>query len=184
MDFDNNWRLVRVDLEMTGLDVDKDHIIEMAVLITDPDLNIIAEGPDIIINQPESILQKMGDWCKEQHGKSGLTKAVQVSRVTLNECEKEMIGFVSKYTNKEKCLLAGNTVHVDKEFLKKYMPDFMSLLHYRIIDVSTVKELCRAWYPLEYANAPKKINSHRALADIRESVDELKYYRKAIFKSS
>ena len=94
-----------------------------------------------------------------------------------------MIDFVSKHTNKEKCLLAGNTVHVDKEFLKKYMPDFVSLLHYRIIDVSTVKELSRAWYPTEYSKAPKKIRSHRALADIRESIEELKYYRRAVFKN-
>ncbi|KAF6334130.1 RNA exonuclease 2 [Rhinolophus ferrumequinum] len=160
-------RMVWVDLEMTGLDIEKDQIIEMACLITDSDLNILAEGPNLIIKQPDELLDSMSDWCKEHHGK---------------QAEYEFLSFVRQQTPPGLCPLAGNSVHADKKFLDKYMPQFMKHLHYRIIDVSTVKELCRRWYPEEYEFAPKKAASHRALDDISESIKELQFYRNNIFK--
>uniref|UniRef100_A0A8V5H685 Oligoribonuclease, mitochondrial n=5 Tax=Psittaciformes TaxID=9223 RepID=A0A8V5H685_MELUD len=175
-------RMVWVDLEMTGLDVEKDQILEMACLITDCDLNVLAEGPNLIINQPDELLESMSDWCKEHHGKSGLTKAVKESKISLQQAEYEFLSFVRQQTPPGVCPLAGNSVHADKKFLDKYMPQFMRHLHYRIIDVSTVKELCRRWYPEEYEFAPKKAASHRALDDIRESIKELQFYRDSIFK--
>ncbi|KAG8569490.1 hypothetical protein GDO81_014432 [Engystomops pustulosus] len=154
-------RMVWVDLEMTGLDIKKDEIIEMACLITDSDLNILAEGPNLIIKQPDELLDSMSNWCKEHHGKSGLTQAVRDSKISLAQAEYEFLSFIRKHTPPGVCPLAGNSVHVDKQFLNKYMPQFMRHLHYRIIDVSTVKELCRRWYPVEYECAPKKAASHR-----------------------
>uniref|UniRef100_A0A8C1WQ03 Small fragment nuclease n=1 Tax=Cyprinus carpio TaxID=7962 RepID=A0A8C1WQ03_CYPCA len=153
-------RMVWVDLEMTGLDIEKDRIIEMACIVTDSDLNIIAEGPNLIINQPDELLDGMSDWCKEHHGKSE-------SQTFQSWC-------VSSST--------GNSVHADKKFLDKFMPQFMRHLHYRIIDVSTIKELSRRWYPEEYSLAPQKKASHRALEDIQESIKELKFYRANVFK--
>uniref|UniRef100_A0A6J0TLV9 Oligoribonuclease, mitochondrial n=1 Tax=Pogona vitticeps TaxID=103695 RepID=A0A6J0TLV9_9SAUR len=175
-------RMVWVDLEMTGLDVDKDQILEMACLITDSDLNILAEGPNLIINQPDELLDGMSEWCKEHHGKSGLTKAVRESTISLRQAEYEFLSFVRQQTPPGLCPLAGNSVHADKKFLDKHMPQFMNHLHYRIIDVSTIKELCRRWYPEDYEFAPKKAASHRALDDIRESIKELQFYRNKIFK--
>ncbi|KAJ8412590.1 hypothetical protein AAFF_G00129260 [Aldrovandia affinis] len=175
-------RLVWVDLEMTGLDIEKDHIIEMACIITDSDLNILAEGPHLIIKQPDELLDGMSDWCKEHHGKSGLTQAVRDSKMSLQQAEYEFLSFVRDHTPPGHCPLAGNSVHADKKFLDKYMPQFMRHLHYRIIDVSTIKELCRRWFPEEYKLAPHKKASHRALDDIQESIKELKFYRANIFK--
>lgn len=175
-------RLVWVYLEMTGLDPDTCHILEMACLITDEDLNIVAEGPNIIIKQSDEILKNMNDWCKKHHGESGLTEQVRASDTNLQKAEFEMLGFVRQHTAPGYCPLAGNSVHVDKVFLQKYMPLFMHHLHYRIVDVSTLKELCRRWYPEDYSNSPQKMAAHRAMDDIRESVKELRYYRKSIFK--
>ncbi|XP_051895964.1 small fragment nuclease [Pristis pectinata] len=175
-------RMVWVDLEMTGLDIEKDKIIEMACIITDSDLNILAEGPHLIVNQPNELLDGMSEWCAEHHGKSGLTQAVRDSKITLQQAEYEFLSFVRQHTPPGLCPLAGNSVHADKKFLDKYMPQFMRHLHYRIIDVSTIKELCRRWYPDEYEDAPKKKASHRALDDIHESIKELKFYRMHIFK--
>ncbi|XP_068411907.1 oligoribonuclease, mitochondrial isoform X2 [Eschrichtius robustus] len=140
------------------------------------------EGPNLIIKQPDELLDSMSDWCKEHHGKSGLTKAVKESTMTLQQAEYEFLSFVRQLTPPGLCPLAGNSVHADKKFLDKYMPQFMKHLHYRIIDVSTVKELCRRWYPEEYEFAPKKAASHRALDDISESIKELQFYRNNIFK--
>ena len=175
-------RIVWVDLEMTGLDTEKDEIIEIACIITDGDLNIVAIGPDLVINQPKEVMDSMGEWCKEQHGKSGLTQKVLQSKVSLSDAEEIIYNFVSKHTNKGMCPLAGNSVYLDKKFLEKYMPNITNHLHYRIIDVSTVKELCRRWYPRTYSTCPKKRMLHRALDDIKESIEELKYYRNTIFK--
>ncbi|XP_032085952.1 oligoribonuclease, mitochondrial [Thamnophis elegans] len=175
-------RIVWVDLEMTGLDIEKDQILEMACLVTDSGLNILAEGPNLIINQPDELLDGMSDWCKEHHGKSGLTKAVKESTVSLRQAEYEFLSFIRQQTPPGVCPLAGNSVHADKKFLDKHMPQFMKHLHYRIIDVSTVKELCRRWYPEDYEAAPKKSAAHRALDDIRESIKELHFYRNHIFK--
>ncbi|NWH40884.1 ORN protein, partial [Chloropsis hardwickii] len=140
------------------------------------------QGPNLIINQPDELLDSMSEWCKEHHGKSGLTKAVKESKISLQQAEYEFLSFVRQQTPPGLCPLAGNSVHADKKFLDKYMPQFMRHLHYRIIDVSTVKELCRRWYPEEYEFAPKKAASHRALDDIRESIKELQFYRDHIFK--
>ncbi|KAM8742209.1 small fragment nuclease [Acanthopagrus schlegelii] len=177
-------RMVWVDLEMTGLDIEKDQIIEMACIITDSDLNILAEGPNLIINQPDELLEGMSEWCKEHHGKSGLTQAVRDSKITLEQAEYEFLSFIRQHTPPGQCPLAGNSVHADKRFLDKFMPQFMYHLHYRIIDVSTIKELCRRWFPDEYKMAPHKKATHRALDDICESIKELQYYRATVFKSS
>ncbi|XP_042355343.1 small fragment nuclease [Plectropomus leopardus] len=177
-------RMVWVDLEMTGLDIEKDQIIEMACIITDSDLNILAEGPNLIINQPNELLDGMSEWCKEHHGKSGLTQAVKDSKITLEQAEYEFLSFVRQHTPPGSCPLAGNSVHADKKFLDKYMPQFMYHLHYRIIDVSTIKELCRRWFPEEYKKVPLKKAAHRALDDIQESIKELQYYREHVFKTT
>ncbi|XP_068577452.1 small fragment nuclease [Cebidichthys violaceus] len=177
-------RMVWVDLEMTGLDIETDQIIEMACIITDSDLNILAEGPNLIINQPNELLEGMSEWCKEHHGKSGLTQAVQDSKITLEQAEYEFLSFVRQHTPPGQCPLAGNSVHADKRFLDKYMPQFMYHLHYRIIDVSTIKELCRRWFPEEYKMVPHKKAAHRALDDIQESIKELQYYRANVFKAA
>ncbi|XP_061817523.2 small fragment nuclease isoform X1 [Nerophis lumbriciformis] len=177
-------KMVWVDLEMTGLDVDKDKIIEMACIITDGNLNILAEGPNLIIKQPDELLEAMPEWCQKQHGMSGLTQAVRDSKITFERAESEFLSFVRHHTPPGQCPLAGNSVHADKQFLEKYMPQFMSHLHYRIIDVSTIKELCRRWFPVEYKMVPHKKATHRALEDIGESIKELQYYRDNIFKDS
>eukprot|EP00112_Aurelia_sp_Birch-Aquarium-sp1_P020774 Seg543.7 transcript_id=Seg543.7/GoldUCD/mRNA.D3Y31 product="Oligoribonuclease mitochondrial" protein_id=Seg543.7/GoldUCD/D3Y31 len=175
-------RLIWVDLEMTGLNHEEDTVIEIACIITDGELNIIAAGPDIVIHQPQTVMESMGDWCKEHHGKSGLTKAVEESKFSLQEAEDAVVAFVQKHTKRGKCPLAGNSIHTDKNFLEKYMPKLIDHLHYRMVDVSTVKELCRRWFPLEYSKCPEKKELHRALEDIKESIKELQYYRTAIFK--
>ncbi|XP_056297313.1 small fragment nuclease isoform X2 [Pseudoliparis swirei] len=183
-------------LLMTGLDIEKDQIIEMACIITDSDLNILAEGPNLIINQPNKLLEGMSEWCKEHHGKvcllllffyaevPGLTQAVKDSKITLEQAEYEFLSFVRQHTPPGPCPLAGNSVHADKRFLDKHMPQFMHHLHYRIVDVSTIKELCRRWFPEEYKMVPHKKAAHRALNDIQESIKELQYYRANVFKAS
>ncbi|XP_013886325.1 small fragment nuclease [Austrofundulus limnaeus] len=177
-------RMVWVDLEMTGLDIERDQIIEMACIITDSDLNIVAEGPNLIIKQPDELLDGMSDWCKEHHGQSGLTQAVRDSKISLEQAEYEFLSFVRQHTPPGQCPLAGNSVHADKRFLDKHMSQFMYHLHYRIIDVSTIKELCRRWFPEEYEKMPQKSSTHRALEDIQESIKELQFYRASIFKAS
>nr|XP_058940757.1 oligoribonuclease, mitochondrial-like [Pocillopora verrucosa] len=177
-----NQRLVWVDLEMTGLDIDECHIIEMACLITDENLNIVAEAPDLVIHQPNSVLEAMDEWCVKHHGESGLTAAVKASKTSLSEAQQIFLEFIKKHTPAKQCALAGNSVHWDKKFLDKYMPKFMNHLHYRIVDVSTVKELCRRWYPEIYQQVPKKKQTHRALDDIKESIIELQFYKQKIFK--
>ncbi|OWF41451.1 oligoribonuclease, mitochondrial-like [Mizuhopecten yessoensis] len=175
-------RLVWVDLEMSGLDIKKDHILEMACLVTSGNLDIVAEGPNLIINQPDSVLESMGDWCKQHHGQSGLTEAVRKSNVSLESAEQQMLQFVQQYTVSKSAILSGNSVHADKVFLDKFMPHFMAHLHYRIVDVTSVKEICRRWYPEVFKKAPPKKVSHRALDDIKESIEELRFYKSSIFK--
>ncbi|XP_077360334.1 small fragment nuclease [Festucalex cinctus] len=177
-------KMVWVDLEMTGLDIENDKILEMACIITDSDLNILAEGPNLIITQSDDVLESMSEWCVEQHGKTGLTQEVRQSKITLEQAEYEFLSFIRQHTPPGQCPLAGNSVHADKRFLDKYMPHFMNHLHYRIIDVSSIKELCRRWFPVEYERAPRKKATHRALEDIRESIKELQYYRDSIFKAT
>ncbi|KAG7163240.1 oligoribonuclease, mitochondrial-like [Homarus americanus] len=175
-------RLVWVDLEMTGLDVEKEEIMEAAVIITDSELNVVSEGPNIILKVEDKVLDNMNDWCRQHHGKSGLTEGCRKSIISLSAAEDQLLQFVTQHTEKGKAPLAGNSVHADKKFLDKYMPKLMKHLHYRIVDVSTVKELCRRWYPEDFTAAPSKKVSHRALDDIKESIEELKYYKSSIFK--
>nr|CAG8668684.1 12001_t:CDS:2 [Entrophospora candida] len=160
--------LVWIDCEMTGLDTDKDHIIEVA-------------GPDLIVNQSKEIMDNMNDWCKKHHGESGLTSAVLSSSITTSEAASQILEFLKKHIPEGTAPLAGNSVHADKMFLKKEMPQVIDYLHYRIIDVSSIKELCRRWYPIIFNNMPPKKLVHRALGDIKESIVELKYYRRYIF---
>ena len=155
------------------------HIIEIASLITDGELNIIAEGPEIVIHQSDEILDMMNEWCVTQHGKSGLTDRVRSSKISLAEAEKQTLDFIHSYTGSEQVPLCGNTIGQDKVFLQKYMPTIVDQLHYRVVDVSTIKELALRWYP--HLEIYDKKGNHRALDDIRESVAELQYYRAKIF---
>lgn len=180
---------------MTGLGVPggvgSDRLLEIAVIVTDSDLTNVHRGPNLIIHQSPQVLVSMSDWCKNQFGyrPSGdheagkLAHDVSVSTVSESEAEKQIIEFVSKHVEPGKGLLSGNSVHADKRFLEAYMPSFMKYLHYRILDVSTIKEICSRWYPNDFTKAPPKANKHRALDDIEASIDELKFYRSAIFKA-
>ena len=179
---ENRSRIVWVDLEMSGLDIDKDHILEIACLITDGNLKIVAEGPEIIIHQSDEVLNGMDDWCTKHHGESGLTEAVKKSKISIQEADELMLDFVQKHTPYKCCPLAGNSIHMDRMFLNKYMKKFLNHLHYRIVDVSSIKELSYRWYPEEDKRKPSKKLSHRALDDINESIEELKFYREQIFK--
>ncbi|TPX36894.1 hypothetical protein SeLEV6574_g07960 [Synchytrium endobioticum] len=173
--------LVWIDCEMTGLDLTVDHIIEIAVIITDGHLNIIAEGPNIIVHQPKSVLDGMNEWCTKHHGESGLTASVLASIISTTQAEAQILAFLEAHkVPKGKVPLAGNSVHADKAFLKKEMPLLVDFLHYRIVDVSTVKELWRRWYP--NVTPPQKKWTHRALDDIKESIAELQFYHDNIFK--
>lgn len=174
-------KLVWIDLEMTGLE-NTDSIMEIACLITDKDLNIIEKGPEIVIRHSRERLDQMGEWCTKHHGDNGLTDACINSKFTVQDAESKVVDFIKKHLDQEQGMLAGNSVHADKQFLIREMPRIVELLHYRIVDVSTIKELCRRWYPKEFAEAPRKGNAHRAMDDIVESVNELKYYRNAVFK--
>ncbi|KAJ3182763.1 hypothetical protein HDU87_008102 [Geranomyces variabilis] len=174
--------IVWIDLEMTGLDLGKDQIIEIAVLITDGDLNIVAEGPEIIIHASKLLLDGMDDWCKQHHGASGLIDASLAATATAASAESAVLAFLQKHIERPRTApLGGNSVHVDRMFLHKEMPRLVDFLHYRIIDVSTVKECVRRWLPHVADGAPSKALSHRAMDDIRESIAELHYYRKAAF---
>ena len=172
--------LVWIDMEMTGLDPDVDTILEIASLVTDNDLTVIAEGPVLAIHQPEEHLAAMDAWNVEHHTASGLVERVRRSPVNVTEAQALTLAFVQRYAERHVAPLCGNTVWQDRRFLKRYMPILEDWLHYRIVDVSTVKELARRWKP-ELLDRFKKRNTHRALADIRESVAELKYYRDAFF---
>ncbi|CAJ0586723.1 unnamed protein product, partial [Mesorhabditis spiculigera] len=177
-----NKRFVWIDCEMTGLEPETQTLVEIATIVTDQELNIIAEGPDIVIHQPEDVLEKMSDWCKLTFSQNGLTEKIRNSQISLQEAENQTMTFLEKHTAKGKSPLAGNTVYMDRLFLRKYMPRLNEHLHYRIVDVSSVKELTRRWYPQEYRDAPEKKGTHRALDDIRESIEELKFYRSNVFK--
>ncbi|KAG0180101.1 Oligoribonuclease, mitochondrial [Apophysomyces sp. BC1021] len=171
---------------MTGLDIQKDHLIEIAVLLTDGDLNIVAEGPELVIHQPREVMDSMNgnvkmDWCKQHHGASGLTQAVLDSHVTMTDAQDQVLEFIQRHIPSGVAPLAGNSVHADKRFLEKEMPRIVDYLHYRIVDVSTVKELAKRWYPDVAAGVVKK-NGHRALDDIKESIEELRYYQRHLFK--
>lgn len=172
-------RMVWMDLEMTGLDPEQDTIIEIATLVTDHDLNVVEEGPEIVIHQDQSRFDKMDDWNKEHHTKSGLWAKVVQSTVTLAQAEAETLAFIKKHCGPRESPLCGNSVWQDRRFLARYMQKIDLHLHYRLVDVSTVKELVVRWYP--GARFEKKKNTHRAMDDIRESLAELKFYREKFF---
>jgi oligoribonuclease len=174
--------LVWIDMEMTGLDPNKERIIEIATLITDTDLRMIAEGPNIVIHQGPKILHSMDSWNKKHHHSSGLLDAVKKSKISLKRAEKMTLDFIKKHCEPKKSPLCGNSIHHDRRFLERYMPSIHEYLHYRHIDVSSVKALAQYWYPKDKEQY-KKNNTHRALDDIRESIEELTYLRKKIFKT-
>jgi oligoribonuclease len=168
--------LIWIDLEMTGLDTQQDKIIEIATVITDAQLNIIAEGPVLAIHQSDDVLNGMDDWNTKQHGKSGLTERVRNSVVTEQDAERQTIDFLQQYVPKGKSPMSGNSICQDRRFLARCMPELEAYFHYRNLDVSTLKELVARWAP-GIANGFAKNNNHLALDDIKDSIAELKYYR-------
>lgn len=174
--------LVWIDLEMTGLNVEVDRILEIACVITDGKLAKSIEGPDLVISQTKECLDNMGEWCVEHHAASGLTRRVLQSTISEKEAEKQVIEFVKKYVGSQTPLLAGNSVYVDFLFLKKYMPNLAGIFPHVLVDVSSIMALCIRWFPKEKKKAPSKEKRHRAMDDIKESIMELKYYKDNIFK--
>lgn len=168
--------LIWLDLEMTGLNIDNNRIIEIATVVTDKNLNIIAEGPVFAIWQPESILAQMDDWNTKQHTSSGLIERVKASQVNEIIAEQATLEFLAKYSTLGTAPLCGNSVWQDRRFLERYMPNLERYFHYRMLDVSTLKELSRRWMPKIYSGIQKK-STHLALEDIKESISELAYYR-------
>lgn len=174
-------RLVWMDLEMSGLDPSKEVILEIAVLVTDGQLELVAEGPDLVVHQPDAVLEAMDEWNRTHHGASGLTERVRSSAIDVAAAEAEVLAFVREHVPERAAPLAGNSVHQDRLFLARYMPELERYLHYRNVDVSTVKELVKRWHPNAFAKRPSKRGQHRALEDIKESIEELRYYRSAVF---
>lgn len=172
--------LVWIDLEMTGLDPERDVILEIATIVTDKDLHILEEGPNLVVSQPEALLDKMDAWNTEHHGASGLTERVLASQTSLREAEAQTMAFLRRHTEPNQSPLCGNTIAQDRRFLYRYMPELSSYLHYRNVDVSSIKELVYRWYPRPY-HAPKNPSNHRALDDIKGSIDELRWYRDQVF---
>ena len=174
--------LVWMDLEMTGLDPARNAIVEIATLVTDDDLHLVAEGPDLVVHQPPDALAKMDDVVRKMHTKSGLLAAIETSTLSLEDAGKQTLDFIKQHVPEPRTVpLAGNSIGMDRRFLAAYLPEIEQHLHYRSVDVSTVKELCLRWYPDVLADAPEKAGGHRALDDIRESVNELRYYRSSVF---
>ncbi len=176
----NNNRLIWIDLEMTGLDPISDKILEIATIITDDELNIIAEGPHLIIHQSDEVLASMNEWCQVQHTISGLTDAVKSSTMSQAEAEDRTLAFLEKYCDPNSTPLCGNSVWQDKLFLQNHMPRLASFFHYRIVDVSSIKLVINRW--TKQYKLFKKVESHRALDDIKESIAELDFYKKNFFK--
>ena len=171
-----------MDLEMTGLDPDTDVVVEIATLITDDDLAIVAEGPDLVVHQPPEVLDRMGDFVRAMHTKSGLLEAIGTSTTTLAEASEATMAFLREHIDEARTVpLCGNSIGTDRRFLLRWLPEIEELLHYRSIDVSTIKELARRWHPEVFKSAPDKAGGHRAMDDIRESVAELRHYRAALF---
>ncbi|HEX2213757.1 MAG TPA: oligoribonuclease [Mycobacterium sp.] len=174
--------LVWIDCEMTGLDLKSDRLIEIAVLVTDSDLNILGDGLDVVIHAPEDSLSSMIDVVAQMHAKSGLVDEVRASAVDVPTAEAMVLDYVQQHVKQAKTApLAGNSIATDRGFIARDMPKLDDYLHYRMIDVSSIKELCRRWYPRIYFGQPEKGLAHRALADIHESIRELRYYRQTAF---
>ena len=171
-----------IDCEMTGLDLGKDALIEVAALVTDPDLNVLGDGIDLVVHADDAALDAMPDIVRDMHAKSGLTDEVRRSTVTMAEAEEAVLAYVREFVPTPRSApLCGNSIATDRGFLARDMPTLDAHLHYRMIDVSSIKELCRRWYPRVYFGQPAKGLAHRALADIRESIRELEYYRRTVF---
>ncbi|GIJ80095.1 oligoribonuclease [Micromonospora phaseoli] len=174
--------LVWIDCEMTGLDLGGDKLIEVAALVTDPDLNVLGDGVDVVIHADDAALAAMPEIVRTMHAKSGLTDEVRRSTVTLAEAEERVLDYVTRHVKEPRTApLCGNSIATDRGFITRDMPRLDAHLHYRMIDVSSIKELCRRWYPRVYFGQPQKGLAHRALADIRESIREMEYYRRTIF---
>ena len=177
----NDLNLIWIDLEMTGLDTENDVIIEIATIVTDAQLNILAEGPVLAIHQSDAILNGMDDWNTRQHGQSGLVERVRKSTTTAKEAERITLAFLQDYIDPRKSPMCGNSICQDRRFMAKHMPELEAYFHYRNLDVSTLKELARRWQPDILKGFAKKA-SHLAMDDIRESIAELKYYREHFIK--
>jgi oligoribonuclease len=173
--------LVWIDCEMTGLDLISDALVEVAVLVTDAELNVLGDGIDIVIKPSDEALIQMGDFVRAMHASSGLLDLLS-SGTTMQAAEEQLLAYVQEYVPEaRKAPLAGNTIGTDRAFLARDMPTLEGYVHYRNVDVSSIKELARRWYPRVYFHTPAKSGNHRALADIRESIEELRYYREALF---
>jgi len=173
--------LIWIDIEMSGLDPDKDVVLEVAAIVTNAQLEILAEAPVLVVHQPDSVLDNMDDWNRKTHAKSGLTQRVKDSKLTTAEVADRMVAFVSQYVPQNASPLCGNSVHQDRRFMVRHLPKFEAWFHYRNLDVSTLKELARRWKPELLAGLVKH-GKHEALADIQESIDELRYYRQHMLK--
>ncbi len=174
--------LAWMDLEMTGLDPARDVIVEIATLITDDELNVVAEGPDLVVSAPEAVLATMSDVVRDMHTASGLLERIRTSTVSLDEAGRQTLEFLKAHIPEPRSVpLCGNSIGTDRRFLAAQLPDIENYLHYRSVDVSTIKELARRWYPKVLSSAPRKATSHRALDDIRESLAELQFYRSKLF---
>ena len=179
----NPTHLLWLDMEMTGLSPDTDRIIELAIVVTDADLNTVAEGPVLVVHQPDEVLNAMDSWNKGTHGKSGLIDRVKASQLDEAEAEAQMLEFVKQHVPERTSPMCGNSICQDRRFLARYMPTLESFFHYRNLDVSTLKELAKRWRP-GLAEEFKKSNRHEALADIYESIEELRFYRENFIRNA
>ena len=171
--------LVWIDCEMTGLDVERDALIEVAVVVTDGDLTIVDPGMDVLITPPAGALENMNDFVRHMHTSSGLLEELKTDAVAMEEATEQVLSYIKRFVPQEgKALLAGNSVGTDKMFLEANMPSVINHLHYRLVDVSSIKELAKRWYRAAFSESPEKHGGHRALADILESIQELEYYRR------
>jgi oligoribonuclease len=174
--------LVWIDMEMTGLEPERERIIEMATILTDGQLVEIAAGPALVIHQDDATLAAMDEWNQKHHNASGLVERVKASTISDADAEAQTLAFINLHVGaKDRPVLAGNSIHQDRRFIHRFMPALEKRLHYRMVDVSTIKELSRRWFPQIVAKQPPKKDQHRALDDIRESIDELRYYKQHVF---
>ncbi len=178
---DKKTNLIWIDLEMTGLDTQQDRIIEIATIVTDAELNVIAEGPVLAIHQPDEVLNGMDEWNTRQHGQSGLVERVRKSTLGEQDAERQTIGFLSQHVEPKASPMCGNSICQDRRFLARCMPELEAFFHYRNLDVSTLKELARRWAP-QVASGFQKQSTHLALDDVKDSIRELQYYREHLFK--